>query len=57
MKEEYVLFTHITDGGAIYLTDNHNLFEAKIIIRLDMDNYPDLVRCDIEDDSESTNEN
>lgn len=48
MKEEYVLFTHITDGGAIYLTDNHNLFEAKIIIRLDTDNGADLVRCDIE---------
>lgn len=53
--DEIVLFVHITDGGAIYLTDNHNLFEAKIIIRLDTDDGADLVRCDI--DSESKDEN
>jgi hypothetical protein len=46
--DEIVLFVHITDSGAIYLTDSHNLFEAKIIIRLDTDNGADLVRCDIE---------
>lgn len=51
MKEKYVLFTHITDGGAIYLTDNHNFNEAKIVIRID--GGAELLLCDIEDDSES----
>lgn len=53
MKEEYTLFTHITDGGAIYLTDNHNFADAKIIIRIDYG--PELLKCEI--DSESNNEN
>lgn len=55
MKEEYVLFTHITDGGAIYLTDNHDFFEAKIVIRID--GGAKLVRCEIDNDSESNDEN
>lgn len=35
MKNQIILFTHVTDGDAVYLTDNHNLADAKIIIRLD----------------------
>lgn len=35
MKNKIILLTHVTDGGAVYLTDNHNLADAKIIIRLD----------------------
>ena len=52
MKEEYTLFLHITDGGAIYLTDNHYFGDAKIIIRID--GGAELLLCDIEDDTEST---
>lgn len=29
------LMWHETDGGAIYLTDNHNFSKAKLIIRMD----------------------
>jgi hypothetical protein len=53
MKEEYVLFLHVTDGGAIYLTDNHDFFEAKIVIRLD--GGAELICCNI--DTESKDEN
>lgn len=50
LDKTYTLFLHITDGGAIYLTDNHNFFEAKIVIRLD--GGEELICCniDIEDD-------
>ena len=33
--KQIILFKHITDGGAIYLTDNHNFAKATIVIRLD----------------------
>lgn len=35
MKEEITLFLHVTDGGAIYYTDNHDFFEATVVIRVD----------------------
>jgi hypothetical protein len=38
------LFEHKTDGGAVYLTDNHDFGIAKIIIRLD-GKRPELTRC------------
>ena len=41
------LLKHVTDGGAVYLTDNHNFAEAKIIIRLD--GGAELVRCDVKE--------
>ena len=50
MKEEYVLFTHVTDGGAIYLTDDHNFAFAKIIIRID--GGAEIVHCEIEEKGE-----
>lgn len=33
-KKELLL--HVTDGNAIYLTDNHKFSESTIIIRLDI---------------------
>lgn len=39
------LHRHVTDGGAVYLTDNHSFAKAKIIIRLD--GGAELFRCDI----------
>ena len=42
------LLTHITAGGVVYLTDDHNFRYAKIIIRLD--GGEDLIRCVTEDD-------
>jgi len=48
MEESYVLFTHVTDGGAIYLTDNHNFAFAKIIIRLD--GGAELLKCEIDNE-------
>lgn len=48
MKESYVLFTHVTDGGAIYLTDNHLFADAKIVIRIDGD--AELLRCEIDNE-------
>jgi hypothetical protein len=47
MKDEYKLFLHVTDGGAIYLTDNHNFANAKIIIRID--GGAELIICEIEE--------
>jgi hypothetical protein len=41
---EIVLFRHVTDGGAVYLTDNHNFAQANVIVRLDGD-QPELVDC------------
>ena len=35
MKEEITLYLHVTDGGAIYYTDNHSFFEATVVIRVD----------------------
>lgn len=46
MEETYVLFKHVTDGGAIYLTDNHDFSEAKIVIRLD--GGKEVIRCNID---------
>ena len=42
------LLTHITDGGAVYLTDDHNFRNATIIIRLD--GGEELIRCVTEDE-------
>jgi hypothetical protein len=39
------LHRHVTTGGAVYLTDNHNFAKAKIIIRLD--GVTELSKCDI----------
>ena len=50
MKEEYTLFLHVTDGGAMYLVDNHNFSEAKIVIRLD--GGAELLRCEINEENE-----
>lgn len=35
MKEGITLYLHVTNGGAIYYTDNHNFFDATILIRVD----------------------
>jgi len=35
MKDEITLFKHKTDGGAIYITDNHDFSKATVVIRLD----------------------
>ena len=43
---EYKLFLRVTDGGAVYLTDNHNFSEAKIVIRLD--GGAELICCNVE---------
>lgn len=48
MEESYVLFTHVTDGGAIYLTDSHLFAYAKIIIRID--GGAELLRCEIDNE-------
>lgn len=50
MKEEYTLFLHVTDGGAMYLVDNHSFAEAKIIIRLD--GGAELICCEINEENE-----
>jgi hypothetical protein len=44
-RTEYVLFLHVTDGGAKYLVDNDNFALAKIVIRIDGD--IELVKCEI----------
>ena len=46
VPESIRLVRHVTDGGAVYLTDNHSFAKAKIIIRLD--GGAELSRCDIE---------
>jgi hypothetical protein len=43
------LFQHITDGGAIYLTDCHKFADATIIIRLD--GGPELLKCEVSIDT------
>lgn len=35
MKEEITLYLHVTDGGAVYYTDNHDFFESTVLIRVD----------------------
>lgn len=50
MKDEYTLYLHVTDGGAIYLVDNHSFAEAKIVIRLD--GGAELLRCEIDKENE-----
>lgn len=47
MNDSIVLVKHTTDGGAVYLTDNHMFSEAKIIIRLD--GGEELLRCDVKE--------
>jgi hypothetical protein len=32
---QLAVFRHVTDGGAIYLTDNHNFEKATLLIRID----------------------
>jgi|Laugrefabdmm15dn_1035133.scaffolds.fasta_scaffold02523_4 hypothetical protein len=39
------LHRHVTTGGAVYLTDNHNFAKAKIIIRLD--GVTELSKCEV----------
>lgn len=33
------LLTHITDGGAVYFTDNHDFAKASIVARVDHDRF------------------
>ena len=47
--DEIVLFLHITGDGAVYLTDNHNFADAKIIIRVD--GGAELMKCNIDSES------
>lgn len=47
MKEEVTLFLHVTGGGAIYYTDNHDFFEATVVIRVD--GGLEIIRFDTED--------
>ena len=47
--KQIILFKHITDGGAVYLTDNHNFAKATIVIRLD-GKVPELIGCKIKKD-------
>lgn len=42
---EVKLLVHVTNGGAVYLTDNHNMGKANVVIRLD--GGPQLTRCKI----------
>lgn len=51
-NKEYVLKFHVTNGGAVYLTDNDYFFDAKIVIRVD--GGIELLKCEIE---EKENEN
>ncbi|CAB4174980.1 hypothetical protein UFOVP965_99 [uncultured Caudovirales phage] len=46
MITEITLLAHVTDGGAVYLTDNHEFKDAKVIIRLD--GMPELLKCQVE---------
>ena len=34
------LLVHLTDGGAIYVTDNHNFSDATILLGIDGDRIP-----------------
>jgi len=43
--KKITLFEHITTGGAIYLTDNHDFSKATVVIRLD--GGAELIRCEI----------
>ncbi len=45
-KDSVLLHRHTTDGGAVYLTDNHRFADAKIIIRLD--GGAEMLGCKIE---------
>ena len=47
MKEEITLFLHVTDGGAVYYTDNHDFFLATVVIRVD--GGLEIIRFDIEE--------
>jgi hypothetical protein len=44
-SDNIILHRHVTSGGAIYLTDNHNFSKATIVIRLD--GGAELIRCDV----------
>lgn len=48
MTEQITLFKHTTDGGAVYLVDNHSFREAKIIISFNPDMGYELEKCEIE---------
>jgi hypothetical protein len=43
------LLRHITDGGAVYLMDNHDGYKATTVIRLDGGAV--LVRCSISEET------
>lgn len=45
-KDTYTLVKHTTDGGAVYLTDDHAFANAKIIIRLD--GGAEMLKCQVE---------
>jgi hypothetical protein len=45
VPESIRLVRHVTTGGAVYLTDNHNFAKAKIIIRLD--GVTELSKCEV----------
>lgn len=47
MKEKVIkLVIHVTDGGAVYLVDNHRIADASIIIRLD--GGAELLKCEVD---------
>ena len=45
-KNHITLFKHVTDGGAVYLTDDFVLALAKVAIRLN-GKVPELIECKI----------
>ena len=45
--KEVELFRHTTDGGAVYMTDNHDFKDATVVIRLDGGAV--LIRCTLKD--------
>jgi hypothetical protein len=48
MDTQYTLVVHVTTGGAVYLTDNHDFSKAKLVIRLD--GGASLIRCPTEEE-------
>ncbi len=42
-REVVTLLRHVTTGGAVYLTDDHDFAAASVVIRLD--GGPELIRC------------
>ena len=48
-KDHIRLFKHVTDEGAVYLTDKHQFILANVVIRLDGEE-PKLIECNIKAD-------